>query len=83
MTDFSGMVFEERVLEDGMREIRIVAPAGIVWMAERRLVGSEARKRLIRYVFANVAAMVPHLAQELERECGAIHQAIEYADKLS
>jgi hypothetical protein len=78
MTDFSKAVFEERMIGDGMREVRIVMPAGPrAAQPDVTRTGNEARKRLIRYVFANVSAMAPHLADECEAQAAAIHEAID------
>lgn len=79
MTDFSKMVFEERTIEPGMREIRIVAPCPEDGppLTDRKLTGTEARKRLIRYVMSNTASMVPEVETEIRRICDYITESID------
>jgi len=82
MTDYSKMVFDERTIEGDLREIRIVAPEALS-RPDQHWEGNEARKRLIRYVFANVAAMIPHLSQELEIEFREITRLIDLEDNAN
>lgn len=78
LTDFSKMVFEEKTLPGGMREIRVVAPNhATVAMKDRAFTGTEARKKMIRYILANAAGLAPHLAEELEAVAARIHEEID------
>lgn len=78
MTDFSKMMFEERTLPNGMREIRVIAPAHpTIEMPDRAFTGTEARKKMIRYIMSNAAGLAPHLAEELEEAAAQIHAEID------
>jgi len=78
MTDFSKMVFEEKQVAPGLREIRILAPTHpTVQMDDVRRTGNEARKRLVRYILANAATFAPQLAKELEATAARIHAEID------
>ena len=62
--DWSKAVFEEREIEPGFREVRIVMPSGPLGGYQKKYTGQEARKRTVRYVMAQVAAMVPSASHE-------------------
>lgn len=78
MTDFSKMKFEQRVIEPGWSEVRIVSPFSPDHPTpEMKLAGNEARKRLIRYILSSASSFVPHLAKKLHRIASQMEKAVD------
>lgn len=75
--DWSKAVFEEREIEPGFREVRIVMPSGPLGGYQKKYTGQEARKRTVRYVMAQVAAMVPSAANDIHEACDLIQKDID------